>query len=98
MFKPHPALERFTPAELELIVKQALEKRPGFAELADRIRTEVEGRLREEGVPEVILQLMRSAQAERAAYRDLARKLFPVQQMPEGALPFYDKAPEPTSG
>lgn len=93
-FKPHPALERFTPAELELIVKQAQEKGPGLAGLADRIRTEVEAKLREEGVPEVILQLMRSAQAERAAYRNLARELFPVQQMPEGALPIYDKDPK----
>jgi len=79
---------------LERIVQKATE-RPTL-NLGEHIRAEVEARLRAEGVPEEVLNFLSAVQRERALLRstDLARRLFPIQELPPGAVPFYEHVAE----
>lgn len=62
---------------------------------------EIEAELVAQGVPESLLLYMRAVHRERWALRramhDMARNSFPVEPLPDGALPVYDREPDVAS-
>jgi flagellar motor switch protein FliG len=63
----------------------------------EEFHREIEAKLRSEGVPEELIQYMSARHRERALLRPtaaLARALFPIERMPDGALPVYYGEPE----
>lgn len=90
-----------TPAEKQRLVEEVQKHqgagRASLADSADRFREEVETKLLEEGVPASLLLYMRGVQEQRRLVHEVAGKLFPVQPLPDGALPIYDRDPEVAS-
>src|SRR5262245_66530929 len=96
-----------TPAEKQLLVQQVLKQagqaldqhvgRAVLSESVERLREEIEAKLLAEGIPPSLLLYMRLASERRRLVHDAARKMFPVESLPDGALPIYDRDPEVAS-
>jgi hypothetical protein len=82
-----------TPEEKEQIIQQALATR-GFVFDGPKIARTL---LEQEGVPSEVIDLVEPLMQARAEYRracaEAGRNLFPVQPLPQGALPVYDRDP-----
>jgi len=103
MIRPRPeirppyGLENISPEDAQRIVKQALEGRnPDLKKLGEGLRDEIEARLRADGVPEWMISYLRAVQEIRARTRAsaLVHSLIQVDQLPDGALPIYDRDPD----
>lgn len=68
--------------------------RSSLKEATEQYALEVDEMARKAGYPEALIQLMRSRR-ERPSYTELARRMFPVEPMPEGAQAIYDESPVP---
>lgn len=82
------------------IVKEALKHpltKEVFRQAAMDSLVETTRRLQDKGVPDIILAEMGAhalAKMNELSYSEIARSLFPVEPMPEGASPVYFSEPE----
>jgi len=80
-----------------LVSKWRGERQPTFGARSEALRGKIEVDLREQGVDEAIIQYMSAVNRARALLRPtpaLARSLFPIERLPDGALPTYDGDPD----
>lgn len=72
------------------LIREHLECRDGqsvIGTLAHRLGKELDEKLRDAGLPEECIQLMRKRRELRLSYTELAREAFPIQSLPDGAVP-----------
>lgn len=84
----------------ESIIKNALSNpvsKDLFKKQAYKVLGEVAQDLREAGIPDQVIAEMTAlqiARLNRPSTMELAKLLIPIEPLPSGALPIFDKAPE----
>lgn len=79
------------------LIREHLECRDGqsvLGTLAHRLGGELDEKLRDAGLPEEYIQFMRKRRELRRSYTELARDMFPIQSLPDGAVPIYMRDPD----
>ncbi len=89
------------PAEIKSIIQRALATEPEgrrfFKERAIQRLAEVTETLQAEGVPNDVLAILGANALSRIlgpSPMDIARSLFPIESLPDGAIPVYDRDPD----
>lgn len=84
-----------TPAEKQQLVQEVVRRgdagRTALRESGERLLQEIEGKLLEQGIPADLILYMRERREMRRAVSDIARKAFPVETLPDGALPIFER-------
>lgn len=81
----------------ELIKSCLLHDREPLRQSAIRLLAETNERMLAEGIPEEIVAIMSARAISRLmglSMSEIGRKLFPIEELPPGALPYYSE-PDP---
>lgn len=81
----------------KLIQSGALDSRDNFRQSSIRLLAETNERMLAEGVPVQIVAAMSArimSRILRPSASEIARKMFPIQELPQGAVLYYGSEPE----
>ncbi len=85
------------PELVEAIINEAAERaktgRNPLREMIDRAGAEADALAREYGLPEGFIAIQQ-ARRNRPSNLDIIKACFPIQSLPDGAKPIYDRDPE----
>lgn len=84
-----------TQQEIQAVIEYASKGGPHkLREWVDQMHAEIRADLEAKGVPPAVLDYMDARRRLRILTSQVARNIFQVEHLPDGALPIYDKDPE----